>query len=139
MRADLKWKLLGVVALTVLCGVSIWYKGIRLGLDLKGGIHLALRVEAQDAVKAVLDNRASTLDAALRKRGLRLDASVISEPDTHSVLVPRIDAVTLDDVTRVAAEYLDTARMVTLAVGDHDRIASTFSTLNLGEPFVMSA
>ena len=61
-------------------------------------------------------------------------------PDSYfEQFVPRIDAVTLDDVTRVAAEYLDTTRMVTLAVGDHDRIASTFSTLNLGEPFVMSA
>jgi predicted Zn-dependent peptidase len=61
-------------------------------------------------------------------------------PDSYfEQFVPRIDAVTLDDVTRVAAEYLDTARMVTLAVGDHERIASTLTTLNLGEPFVMSA
>ena len=38
---------------------------------------------------------------------------------------PRIEAVTLDDVARVAAQYLDLSRMVTLVVGDHDRIAST--------------
>src|SRR5262245_57337496 len=97
MRADLKWKLALVVFITALCGISIWYKGIRLGLDLKGGIHLALRVEAQDAVKAVLDNRASTLDAALRKRGLRVDSPVVSEPDTNSVLVPSFDAVARDE------------------------------------------
>ncbi|MGH9870719.1 MAG: protein translocase subunit SecD [Candidatus Polarisedimenticolia bacterium] len=108
MRADLKWKLLGVVALTVLCGVSIWYKGIRLGLDLRGGIHLALRVEAQDAVKAVLDNRASTLDAALRKRGLRLESSVVSEPDTNSVLVPHIDAVARDEYLKTIQAELPT-------------------------------
>jgi len=52
--------------------------------------------------------------------------------------VPRIEAVTLDDVGRVAAAYLDPARMVTLAVGDHQQIASTLTTLNLGEPFVLS-
>jgi zinc protease len=53
--------------------------------------------------------------------------------------VPRVDAVTLEDVSRVSTQYLDTARMVTLAVGDHDAIASTLTTLNLGEPFVLSA
>ena len=59
-------------------------------------------------------------------------------PDTYfEEFVPRVEAVTLEDVTRVASEYLDTARMVTLAVGDHDRIASTLMSLDLGEPFVM--
>ena len=61
-------------------------------------------------------------------------------PDTYfEQFVPKIEAVTLADVSRVAGEYLDTARMVTLAVGDHDRIASTLTTLGLGEPVVLSA
>lgn len=61
-------------------------------------------------------------------------------PDSYfEEFVPRIEAVTLDEVTRVTAEYLDPARMVTLAVGDHDRIASTLTPLNLGEPVVVSA
>jgi predicted Zn-dependent peptidase len=53
--------------------------------------------------------------------------------------VPRVEAVTLEEVSRVSTEYLDPARMVTLAVGDHDAIAPTLTTLNLGEPFVLSA
>ena len=61
-------------------------------------------------------------------------------PDSYfEEFVPRVEAVTLEEVTRVAAEYLDPARMVTLAVGDHDRIASTLTPLNLGEPMVVSA
>jgi zinc protease len=60
-------------------------------------------------------------------------------PDTYlEEFVGRIESVTLDDVGRVAAQYLDLARMVTLAVGDHDRIASTLSSLQLGEPLVLS-
>jgi zinc protease len=60
-------------------------------------------------------------------------------PDSYfEEFVPRVDAVTEADVNRVAAEYLDSARMVTLIVGDHDRIASSLSSLNLGEPVVMS-
>jgi preprotein translocase subunit SecD len=108
MRADLKWKIAVVVAVTALCGLSVWYKGMRLGLDLKGGIQLALRVEAQDAVKAVLDNRASTLDAALRKRGLRLESPVVSEPETNSVLIPRYDAVARDDYLKAIQAELPT-------------------------------
>src|SRR5688572_11082684 len=92
MRADLKWKLLLVVALVALCGVSVWYRGIRLGLDLKGGIHRALRVEAQDA--------------ALRKRGLQLEAPVVSEPDTNSLLIPRIDAVARDEYLKTVQSEL---------------------------------
>lgn len=61
-------------------------------------------------------------------------------PDSYfQEFVPRLEAVTLDEITRVASEYLDPARMVTLAVGDHDRIASTLATLSLGEPMVLGA
>jgi zinc protease len=60
-------------------------------------------------------------------------------PDTYfEEFVGRIEAVTLDDVARVAAQYLDPARMVTLAVGDHDRIAPTLAALHLGEPLVLT-
>ena len=60
-------------------------------------------------------------------------------PDTYfEEFVPRVEAVTLREITRVASEYLDPARMVTLAVGDHDRIASALQSLNLGEPMVLA-
>jgi zinc protease len=62
-----------------------------------------------------------------------------SLPDTYfEEFVPKIEAVTREDIARVAAQYLDPARMVTLAVGDHDRIAAELTTLNLGEPLVLS-
>jgi predicted Zn-dependent peptidase len=61
-------------------------------------------------------------------------------PDTYfEEFVPRVEAVTEDDVSRVAAEYLHPARMVTLIVGDHDRVSPTLGTLNLGEPIILSA
>jgi predicted Zn-dependent peptidase len=61
-------------------------------------------------------------------------------PDTYfEEFVPRIEAITRDDIVRVAAQYLDPARMVTLAVGDHDRIGASLTALNLGEPVVLSA
>lgn len=61
-------------------------------------------------------------------------------PDTYFAdFVPRVEAVTEADVSRVAVQYLDQARMVTLAVGDHARIAPSLAALNLGEPIVLSA
>src|SRR5678815_4578361 len=57
MRKDLRWKVILVLVLTGICawGVIPPKDKVRLGLDLKGGIHLAMRVESNDAVKAVLD------------------------------------------------------------------------------------
>jgi zinc protease len=61
-------------------------------------------------------------------------------PDTYfEEFVGRVEAVTLDDVARVAAQYLDLARMVTLVVGDLDKFTSGLVTLMLGEPLILSA
>jgi zinc protease len=61
-------------------------------------------------------------------------------PDTYfEEFVPRAEAVTLEDIARVAQQYLDPARMVTLVVGDHAKVAPALSTLNLGEPMVLGA
>jgi predicted Zn-dependent peptidase len=61
-------------------------------------------------------------------------------PDSYfEEFVPRIEAVTEADLSRVAVQYLDPARMITLAVGDHAQIAASLSSLNLGEPIVLSA
>lgn len=60
-------------------------------------------------------------------------------PDTYfEEFVGRIESVTVDDIARVASDYLDLSRMVTLVVGDHDRIASSLAALNRGEPLVLT-
>jgi predicted Zn-dependent peptidase len=59
-------------------------------------------------------------------------------PDTYfQEFVPKVNAVTGEDVTRVATQYLDPARFTTLAVGDHSAIAEPLSRL-AGEPLVIS-
>jgi predicted Zn-dependent peptidase len=49
-----------------------------------------------------------------------------------------VNAVTADEVTRVASKYLDPNRLTTLVVGDHAAIADPLSRL-LGEPVLISA
>ena len=52
--------------------------------------------------------------------------------DYFSQFAPRVNAVTIADVTRVAQTYLDPARMLTVVVGDRDRITGPLAALNLG-------
>jgi zinc protease len=59
--------------------------------------------------------------------------------DYYSQFVPRIEAVTPDDVTRVAARHLDPSGLTTLVVGDPDEVGQNIGHLNLGEPAVLSA
>jgi zinc protease len=61
-------------------------------------------------------------------------------PDSYfAEFVPRVEQVTADDVTRVAARHLDPARLTTLIVGDFDRFAGDLARLGLGSPIVLSA
>jgi zinc protease len=59
-------------------------------------------------------------------------------PDTYfAEFVPKVNAIGRDDVTRVAAHYLDPARLTTLIVGDQTAIADSLLTLELGEPSLL--
>jgi zinc protease len=60
-------------------------------------------------------------------------------PDTYfEEFVPKVNAVTGDDVTRVANRHLDPARLTTLIVGDHSAIAESLGTLGFGAPAVLA-
>ena len=60
-------------------------------------------------------------------------------PDEHFVeFVPRVERITTDEVTRVATEHIDPARLVTLVVGDVDRVGRDLKQLGLDDPVVLS-
>jgi zinc protease len=60
-------------------------------------------------------------------------------PDSYfEEFVPRVEAVALEDVRRVAANYLDLSRMATVVVGDHDRIRPDLAA-SFGEPVLLPA
>jgi predicted Zn-dependent peptidase len=55
-------------------------------------------------------------------------------PDNYfSEFAPRVTAVDRDAVTRVAQKYLEPSRMLTVVVGDRDRITAPLASLNLGD------
>jgi zinc protease len=59
--------------------------------------------------------------------------------DYYSRFVPRIEAVTPDEVTQVAARHLDPNRLTTVIVGDLDQAGQNLNHLDLGQPAVLTA
>lgn len=60
-------------------------------------------------------------------------------PDSYfDDFVPRVEQITVDEVTRVAREYLDPARLTTLIVGDYSAVARDLAKLALGMPAILA-
>ncbi len=86
----LKWRWVLIVFLTVLSCVLAYppSQKIKLGLDLKGGIHLVMRVKTDDAVKAATDLDLELLRSELQKKGVvpqRIDSVGVDRIDIHGV------------------------------------------------------
>lgn len=75
-----------------------WNNNIRLGLDLKGGSHLVLQVQVQDAVKAEADIVINRLKEDLKKQNVtwtsidRNDPQRVEEADDVTITVKGIPA-----------------------------------------------
>ena len=77
---NLRWKILAIV---VVLGLSIWAftppsQKVRLGLDLKGGVHLVLRVQTDDALRLYSGTVADRLREDLQRRGVTAMVAVTS-------------------------------------------------------------
>jgi len=67
-----------------------------------------------------------------------LQLALYDLPDDYfEQFVPRIEAVTAADVSRVMSHHVDPARLVTLIVGDLDVIGADLGQLGLGDPVVL--
>ena len=70
-------------------------------------------------------------------RGI-LQLALYDLPDDYfAQFVPRIEQVTVDEVSRVMARHLDPARLTTVVVGDVEAIAPGLAGLGLGEPAIL--
>jgi preprotein translocase subunit SecD len=92
LRRDLRWKL---AIIAILIGVSIWFafplgQRINLGLDLQGGMHLVLEVEAEKAVENTTERLVTELMEALKKAGL--SGAEVRKIDYKQLLVKLSDA-----------------------------------------------
>jgi preprotein translocase subunit SecD len=87
MAKNIRWKLLiilGVIALSVYAFYPPDQK-IRLGLDLKGGVHLVLRVQVDDAVRLETQTAADRLREQLRTAGIPDATVTVASPTEFRV------------------------------------------------------
>ena len=76
-------------------------KGIKLGLDLRGGIHLVLQVNTVDALKAQRDNDVTQLQNQAREQGLTLGAVEYPSDSSFTLAVsPQTDQTKLDEIVK---------------------------------------
>jgi preprotein translocase subunit SecD len=110
MNLDLRWRILLILGLTALCVVAIYppSEKIHLGLDLKGGIHMVMRVKTDDAVKAEIDVTQERIRSALGEKGLA--PAKISADGLDAILLEGVDAARLGEIrdiltTQFGARY----------------------------------
>src|SRR6185295_5913381 len=81
-------------------------KELKLGLDLKGGVHLVLRVETDDALRLQTDQSAEQLREALRMRTI---GAMVSTPSISQIRVdgipPAQDAAFRDAAADLATSF----------------------------------
>ena len=101
MNPNLKWKVLFITAVVVICIYFIlglpnfptslaalkdnFTHQIKLGLDLQGGTHLILQVQVQEAIAQETDQTVERLTTAMRAKNLHYD-EVRRMDDTHIVV-----------------------------------------------------
>lgn len=105
MQKNLKWKLILVLALMVVCiyfFVSPKEKGapllsrINLGLDLKGGIHLVLRVMTDDALNRELLQDSDRIAQELKSKNIAFVSS--KKGNGYSVEIAGVDSARANEV-----------------------------------------
>jgi preprotein translocase subunit SecD len=67
-------------------------KNIRLGLDLKGGIHLVMQVQAEEAVQAHVTVNAETVSKVLPEKGIEIAGDPVVDTTAYTVTVKVADA-----------------------------------------------
>src|SRR6185295_5003874 len=133
MNKTIRWKLLFILGIFVLFfGVGVYpilvqfypklpapgwlmAKQLQLGLDLKGGVHLVLRVQTDDALRIHTTTTSEQIREALRTAGVAVTSIAVTSPKTF-----RVEGVPADrdaEFRRVADEQAATNYDRSSAVG----------------------
>src|SRR2546426_9580455 len=88
---DLRWRLVSILVVVGICVALVYPPAakIHLGLDLKGGIHMVMRVKTDDAVKAELDLSQERVRQSLGEKGLA--PAQITTDGLHAVVLSGLD------------------------------------------------
>src|SRR5689334_5791421 len=104
MSQNVLWKvalIIGVIALSV---GSFYFKGMNLGLDLKGGVHMVLKVRTDDGLRAETETVVERLRDTLTRGGITFSKLEMKDSKTFVV-----EGITNDQGFRAAATDPDSA------------------------------
>jgi len=95
MSGNLRWKWIVIAAVLFACVFGVvkvptskqelianWNRNIRLGLDLKGGSHIVLQIQVQDAFKAEADRAMDQIKDLLSRAGINYASLDRNEPSS---------------------------------------------------------
>jgi preprotein translocase subunit SecD len=105
MMKNLQWRLALIAAVI---GLSIWAfvppeQKVKLGLDLKGGVHLVLRVKTDDALKVETDTTVERLRDNLTRNGVAFGKIEATGPTEF-----RVEGITDDAAFRAQSTDAET-------------------------------
>jgi preprotein translocase subunit SecD len=109
MSKNLRWKVLAIVGVTAL---SIWSffpldQKVRLGLDLKGGVHLVMSVQTDDALTLETQTTVDRLAEQLKTANIPVGAIALASPSSFTVtgVAPEQDGAFRTALTEVEVNY----------------------------------
>jgi preprotein translocase subunit SecD len=116
MNPNLRWKLILILAVVGLSIFSFYPPGekVNLGLDLKGGVHLVLRVQTDDALRLETETTVERLRDTLTRGAIQFAKLEMTDPKTFVV-----EGVQNDQAYRAAAVDADTVYNRSSRVGGY--------------------
>src|SRR4029077_822593 len=121
MNKTLLWKAVIIVGILVafvfgIFGIPSSFSGqglltamtdrIHLGLDLRGGTHLILQVQVNDAVKVDSDNAVETLKEQLNKRKIAFSEISKPDPDPDRIAIKGVPVASRSDLLDIVNSRL---------------------------------
>ena len=142
MSRTLIWKILLLISLITFSGVTLlpsvykdvpdWWRnylapeGLRLGLDLQGGMHLVLKVDLDKAIENSLDFAAQDLKDALADKKVSVVRTASSDPHKAIFTLPNTSA--LDTVKEViSGDFPDLDTTIEAEIGSFPKIILTLN------------
>jgi preprotein translocase subunit SecD len=105
VRPELRVRATLYGAFLLACGVAVWplNEKIKLGLDLKGGIHLVLQVVTDDALNATVDDAVQNARGQALAKGITFAGA--NRIDTRSFSVDGVEPARVKDVRDLLRDY----------------------------------
>jgi preprotein translocase subunit SecD len=80
---------------------------IRLGLDLKGGTHLVMRVKTEEYLKTLTKSNALAAQTAAQDQGYQVQANADTDNGNYRVVLTASDPAKLDEIRDAVANKVD--------------------------------